>query len=312
MNIVLLLPGQGSQKVGMGRDLRDAFAAARNTFDAVDQAIGSPLSSLMFEGPAEELTRTHNAQPALLGHSAAVWSVVHHAIAPHVRAAAGHSLGEFSAYHTTGALDVADAARVVRKRGELMFEEGIKRPGAMAAILGVLNTSIDDICKMATADAGLVVPANYNGAEQTVISGEVAGVERAMQLAKEAGAKRCMALPVSGAFHSPLMAAAADGLRVALDGASMRDSTIPVYANVTGAPVHHAAEARSLLVQQLTAPVRWTLVMQNLATAFPDALFVELGSGSVLAGLAKRIVPNVRTLTCGTVTEVENLMQQVA
>jgi [acyl-carrier-protein] S-malonyltransferase len=312
MEIVLLLPGQGSQKVGMGRDLFDAFPAANDTFKAVDDAVNTSLSTLMFEGPSDELTRTLNAQPALLTHSAAAWAVVKNAVQPHLRAAAGHSLGEFSAYHTTGALDIADAARVVRKRGLLMYEEGAKRPGAMAAILGILTVSIDDICAQASSEAGQVVPANYNSAEQVVISGEVAGVERAMQLAKEAGAKRCLPLPVSGAFHSPLMAPAAPGLSAALDAANMRDSAVPVYANVNGAAVRDAAEAKSLLVQQLTAPVQWTSVMQNLAAAFPDALFVELGAGSVLCGLARRIAPNVRTMACGTVADVESLLQQVA
>jgi [acyl-carrier-protein] S-malonyltransferase len=311
MDIVLLLPGQGSQKTGMARDLFDAFPEARETLAEIDDAIDMSLSTLMFDGPVEVLTRTLNAQPALLAHSAAAWAVVEGAVRPHLRAAAGHSLGEFSAYHTTGALDAASAARVVRRRGQLMYDEGTRRPGAMAAILGGLSTPIDEICARATSEAGLVVPANYNSAEQTVISGEVAGVDKAMQFAKGAGAKRCLPLPVSGAFHSPLMAPAAPGLESALNAAGMRDGDVPVYANVNGAPVHVASEARALLVQQLTAPVQWMLVMQNLATAYPDALFVELGAGAVLTGLARRIAPTVKTLACGTVTEVEHLMRQV-
>ncbi|MEP6779529.1 MAG: ACP S-malonyltransferase [Gemmatimonadaceae bacterium] len=312
MDIVLLMPGQGSQKVGMGRDLADAFPEARDVFATVDEAVSAPLTTLMFEGPADELTRTSNAQPALLAHSAAVWAVVKNALSPHVRAAAGHSLGEFSAYHAVGALSLADAARVVRTRGNLMFEQGVARPGAMSAILGALTKSIDDICAQATAEAALVVPANYNSAEQVVISGEVAGVERAMQLAKDAGAKRALPLPVSGAFHSPLMAPAADGLAVALNAANMLDNTIPVFANVDATPVRDAVTARRLLVQQLTAPVQWIFVMQKLAEAHPGALFVELGSGGVLSGLAKRIVPGANTVACGTVAEVEALLKQVA
>lgn len=312
MDIVLLLPGQGSQKPGMARDIAAEYPAARETLQAIDSAVNAGLSSLMFEGPADELTRTHNAQPALLAHSAAIWSVVQHAVTPHLRAAAGHSLGEFSAYHTTGVFTAPDAARVVRQRGLLMYEQGTARPGAMAAILGTLNTSIDSICETASSEAGLVVPANYNSPEQTVISGEVAGVERAMTLAKEAGAKRCLPLPVSGAFHSPLMAPAAEGLASVLNSTPMSDATIPVYVNVDGSAVRDASTARSLLVQQLTSPVRWTTVMQNLATAFPDALFVELGTGSVLTGLARRIAPSVKTMSCGTVAEVESLLQQVA
>jgi [acyl-carrier-protein] S-malonyltransferase len=182
----------------------------------------------------------------------------------------------------------------------------------MAAILGTLSVPIDDICRTASADAGLVVPANYNSPEQTVISGEVAGVERAMSLAKEAGAKRCLPLPVSGAFHSPLMAPAAEGLAAVLQSVPMADARIPVYANVDASAVTDAGAARSLLVRQLTAPVLWTQVMQGLAAAYPDALFVEMGTGSVLSGLARRIAPSVKTAACGTVAEVEALLTQVS
>ncbi|MEP6765931.1 MAG: ACP S-malonyltransferase [Gemmatimonadaceae bacterium] len=312
LDIVLLMPGQGSQKVGMGRDLADAFPEARDVFAAVDEAVGAPLTRLMFEGPADELTRTSNAQPALLAHSAAVWAIAKNSLLPRVRAAAGHSLGEFSAYYAVGAFNLADAARVVRKRGLLMFEQGVARPGAMSAILGVLTKSIGDICAQATTESALVVPANYNSAEQVVISGEVAGVERAMQLAKDAGAKRVLPLPVSGAFHSPLMAPAAEGLSAALNAVDMHDNEIPVFANVDATPVCDSTNARRLLVQQLTAPVQWVLVMQRLAEACPGALFVEMGSGAVLSGLAKRIVPGANTMTCGTVAEVEALLKQVA
>lgn len=311
MQYVLLLPGQGSQKVGMGKDLYEAFPAARDAFHAVDDAVGTSLSSLAFEGPADELTRTLNAQPALLAHSAAVWSVVREALGPHVCAAAGHSLGEFSAYHLAGTLELGAAARIVRQRGSLMYEQGIRRPGAMAAILGVLTTPIDALCEHASAERGLVVPANYNSEEQVVISGEVAGVERAMELAKEAGAKRCLPLPVSGAFHSPLMAPAVDGLAAALDAESWRDPNVPVVANVNAAAVTDAATARHLLVQQLTAPVQWTRVMRTLADRWPDATFVEIGSGAVLTGLARRIAPSVKTVSCGTVGEIEKLLETV-
>ncbi len=312
MNIVVLLPGQGSQRVGMGKDVFDAFPAARDTFHAVDDAIGASLSSLAFEGPADELTRTVNAQPALLAHSAAVWAVVRDVIGARVCAAAGHSLGEFSAYHVSGMLDLADAARVVRRRGALMYDQGVARPGAMAAVLGLLTRPIEEICADATSSGGLVVPANFNSPEQVVISGEVAGVERAMVLCKEAGAKRCLPLPVSGAFHSPLMEPAAEGLAEALSAATLHAPRIPVVANVTGEPVTVAARAQELLVQQLTAPVRWTAVVEQLARTYPDALFVEMGTGAVLAGLARRIAPNLRTATCGTVAEIEQLLELAA
>lgn len=312
MDIVVLMPGQGSQRVGMGKDLYEAFPAAREAYRVVDDAIGTALSTLAFEGPADELTRTLNAQPALLAHSAAVWAVVREALGTSVRAAAGHSLGEFSAYHLAGLFELAEAARIVRRRGTLMYEQGLARPGAMAAVLGVLTSSIDAICAQATAERGLVVPANYNSPEQVVISGEVAGVERAMELCKEAGAKRCLPLPVSGAFHSPLMLAAASGLDDALGAAALHSPRIPVIANVNAEAVETPARARELLVQQITAPVQWTRVMQTLAASYPDALFVEMGTGSVLSGLARRIAPHIKTAACGTVAEIEQLLQLVS
>jgi [acyl-carrier-protein] S-malonyltransferase len=311
MQIVILCPGQGSQKVGMGRDLAEAFPEAREAFDAVDAAVGAPVSTLAFEGPADELTRTLNAQPALLAHTAAAWAVIRQRVAPHLVAAAGHSLGEFSAYHVAGSLGLADAARIVRRRGTLMYEAGVARPGAMAAILGMLGEPVEALCARASTEAGLVVPANFNSDEQVVVSGEVAGVERVMELAKAAGAKRCLPLPVSGAFHSPLMAPATAGLAEAMDAAAWEPARVPVYANVHAAPVTRPEEARSLLREQLTATVQWAGVMRALAAAHPSAVFVELGSGSVLAGLARRLAPGMRTLTCGTVAEVEAVLALV-
>jgi [acyl-carrier-protein] S-malonyltransferase len=312
MDIVLLFPGQGSQKPGMGRDLAESFSEARAVFERADAVLGAPLSRLCFEGPAEELTLTHNAQPALLAHGAAVWAVARQRIAPRVRAAAGHSLGEFTAHHAASALSLDDALRVVRRRGELMYESGVRRAGAMAAILGDLTQPIEDVCARATREAGLVVPANYNAPGQIVISGEVAGVERAMALAKDAGAKRAMRLNVSGAFHSPLMESAAEGLRAALDGATMRDPAFPVYANVDAAPVVTATSGKEHLRRQLTNSVRWTEEIQTLARDFPSALFVEMGPGTVLAGLVRKIAPAVKTASCGTVAEVEQLLGLVA
>ncbi len=314
MDVVLLFPGQGSQKPGMGKDLYDAFPEARAVFDRVDHTLGVPLARLCFEGPAEELTLTQNAQPALLAHGAALWAIAKEELATRVRAAAGHSLGEFTAYHAAGSLTLDDAARVVRRRGELMYASGIKRPGAMAAILGDLSQAIEAICARATADAsgGLVVPANFNSPGQIVISGEEAGVERAMTLAKAAGAKRAIRLNVSGAFHSPLMQDAADGLADSLSKTEILDPAFPVYANVTGEPVRSAPRARALLLEQLTSPVRWADEVQALASRFPLALYVELGPGGVLTALVKKIVPTVQTATCGTVAEVERLLELVS
>jgi len=237
---------------------------------------------------------------------------VNGAVAPHVRAAAGHSLGEFSAYHAAGTVDIAAAARLVRRRGMLMLESGERRPGTMAAILGDVDGGIETICARATSEVGCVVPANYNSPGQVVISGEVAAVERAMELAKAAGAKRAIRLNVSGAFHSPLMEVARGGLADALDAASLRDPAFPVYANVTAEPVRRAADARRLLLEQLTAPVAWTRLVERLAADYPGALFVEMGPGNVLTGLVKKIAPAVQTATCGTLPEVEQLLARVA
>jgi [acyl-carrier-protein] S-malonyltransferase len=312
MDIVLLFPGQGSQKPGMGKDLADAFPEARAVFEQADDVLGAPLSRLCFEGPAEELTLTHNAQPALLAHGAAVWAIARDRIGPSVRAAAGHSLGEFTAYHAAASLSLAGGLRVVRRRGELMYESGVRQPGAMAAILGDLQQPIESVCDAASREAGLVVPANYNAPGQIVISGEVAGVERAMALAKEAGAKRAMRLNVSGAFHSPLMQSAQSGLTEILAATEMRDPRFPVYANVDAQAVTSANTARDRLVRQLTSPVRWTDEVQALASAYPDALFVEMGPGTVLGGLVRKIAPSVKTASCGTVAEVEQLLGLVA
>lgn len=312
MNVVLLFPGQGSQKPGMGRDLVDGLPAARATFAAVDAALGEPLSTLCFEGPADTLTLTHNAQPALLAHGAAVWAAVRDRVGPHVRAAAGHSLGEFTAYHAAGAFDAARGAKLVRRRGQLMHESGERRPGTMAAILGDVDGGIEAVCAQATADVGCVVPANYNTPGQVVISGEIAAVERAMELAKAAGAKRAIRLNVGGAFHSPLMEVARDGLTQALDDAQLQPPAFPVYADVNGEPVRSAEEARRLLIEQLTSPVQWTRVVEHLAADYPDALYVEMGPGNVLTGLVKKIAPGVQTATCGTIAEVEHLLSRVA
>jgi len=312
MDVVLLFPGQGSQKPGMAKDLVDAFPAAREVFERADAALGVALSRLCFEGPAEELTLTHNAQPALLAHGAAAWASVRDRVGANVVATAGHSLGEFSAYHAAESLSLEDAVRLVRRRGELMHESGVKRPGAMAAILGETNRPIEEICADATRDSGEVVPANYNGPGQVVISGEVGGVERAMSLSKDAGAKRAMRLNVSGAFHSPLMETASRGLGQALGKVEFSDPHFPVYANVTAEPVLTADRAQTLILKQLSSPVRWTDVMSNLASRFPTALFVEMGPGSVLAGLARKIAPSVKTATCGTAAEVEQLRSLAA
>lgn len=311
MDVVLLFPGQGSQKPGMGKELAEAHPAARDVFAAVDAALGVPLSALCFEGPADELTLTHNAQPALLAHGAAVWACAGEALAGKVRAAAGHSLGEFTAHHAAGALSLEAAARLVRKRGELMYATGTARPGAMAALLGELGRPVEEICREAS-ETGLCVPANYNAPDQIVISGEVAGVEKGMELAKAAGAKRAIRLQVSGAFHSPLMEPAQAGLGEALLVAGAADAAFPVVANVDAEPTTRASAITEKLLRQLTAPVRWTEVMRRLAADHPGALFVEMGPGTVLAGLARKVAPGVQTLSVGTPAELDQLLAKVS
>ncbi len=312
MNVVLLFPGQGSQKPGMGKDLADAFPSARRVFDEVDDALDFSLSTLCFDGPADDLTATLNAQPALLTHGAAVWAVVKEALSGKVCAAAGHSLGEHTAYHAAGSTALADAARLVRRRGQLMYETGVTRPGAMAAVLGKLDDSIESLCELATRSSGLVVPANYNTAEQIVVSGEVAGVEKLMHLAKLNGAKRAVRLPVSGAFHSPLMEPAVPGFCEAINATEFAEPEFPVFSNVTEQPSASAADARELLIKQLTSPVRWAGELTKIAGQFPDSLYVELGPGTVLTGLLSRVVPTAKGVACGTPADIDKLLNHLA
>jgi [acyl-carrier-protein] S-malonyltransferase len=290
----------------MGKDVAERFPEARDTFAAIDEALGTPLSRIMWEGPEDELTLTHNAQPAILAHSAAVLAVVGDGLG--AAAAAGHSLGEYSAHIAAGSLVATEAARLVRRRGELMLDAGRRRPGAMSAVLGLDPAQVELACREASADGAVAVPANLNSPEQTVISGDPAAVARAGDGCKARGAKRVVPLKVSGAFHSPLMAPAAAGLAEALAGSDFRDPRYPVVANATAEPVRRASDATRLLIEQLTAPVRWTACMRAAADLAPGAVFVEIGPGNVLAGLLRRIVPEARAVTLGTADEVERFL----
>jgi len=290
----------------MGKDLAERFPAARDTFAAIDDALGVALSRVMWEGPEVELTLTHNTQPAILAHSAAVYAVVRDKLRSlDVRAGAGHSLGEYSAYVAAGSLSATDAARLVRRRGQLMYEAGTRRPGAMSAVLGLDPAGVETACAEASDADGVAVAANLNSPDQIVISGDPAAVTRAGEGCKARGAKRVIPLKVSGAFHSPLMEPAVAGLQSALAEAPFSDPAFPVVANASAAPVRSAADAVRLLAAQLTAPVRWIACMQAAAALAPEATYIELGPGSVLSGLLKKIVPGARTVTLGTVAEVE-------
>jgi [acyl-carrier-protein] S-malonyltransferase len=306
---VLMCPGQGAQRVGMGKDLATRFPAARDTFAAIDDALDARLSRLMWEGPEDELTLTHNAQPAILAHSVAVLAVVGERLGQ-AGAAAGHSLGEYSAHVAAGSLTGVDAARLVRRRGELMLAAGEARPGAMAAVLGLPTAEVEAACDEASGPDGVAVPANLNAPDQTVISGDPSGVQRAGEQCKARGAKRVIPLKVSGAFHSPLMAPAVDGLREALADATFSDPAFPVVANASGEAVRTGVDAKRLLADQLTAPVRWVACMQAAAELVPNATFVEIGPGNVLSGLLKRIVPTAKAMTLGTADEVERFLAQ--
>ena len=300
--VALLFPGQGSQFVGMGKELASAEAVARQVFEEADDALGIALSKLAWEGPEDELTLTLNAQPAILIHSIAVYRTVSDRVGQ-VAFAAGHSLGEFSAYVAAGTMSLVDAVKTVRRRGELMYRSGQERPGTMAAILGLTDEKVEQVCLDTSAAGGQCVAANYNSPNQVVISGDVPTVQKAMELAKAAGAKRAVQLNVSGAFHSPLMTDAVAGLQAQLDTVALKAPAFPIVSNVTAKPVSDVVDVRRLLVEQLTTPVRWTTSMQYLLGAGVRD-FVELGPGEVLCGLLKRIE---RSATCRAVATSADL-----
>lgn len=303
----LLFPGQGSQHVGMGRDLAEGFPEAARVWEEADDALGFGLSDLCWNGPEAELIHTRNAQPAIFVHSAAAWAVVARRVEDRIVAAAGHSLGEFSALHAADVLTFTDALRLVRQRGELMFAAGVRRQGTMAAILGLADEVAEQVCRAASAGGERVVPANFNAPGQLVISGDPPAVARAISAAKEAGARRALPLNVSGAFHSPLMSEAEPELRRALDDVEFSTPSFPVISNVTAAPVDDPDEARDLLVRQLTSPVRWTESIVTLRSLGATRC-LEIGPGSVLTGLVKRIEPEMPSESLGTAQALDSFL----
>lgn len=288
--IAFLFPGQGSQGAGMGRDAAGRSASAAGLFREADAILGFGLSAMCFEGPDDALKPTEVTQPALYTASAATLRVLVEAgLRP--GAVAGHSLGEYSALHAAGVFDFATGLRLVRARGLAMAAAGAARPGAMAAILGLDGARVSEICAAASAK-GVVVPANFNDPGQTVISGDPAAVDEACALAKAAGAKRALPLPVSGAFHSPLVAPAGEQMARELAGAAMQPPNCLFVNNADAAPLSEPAAIRDSLVRQITSSVRWVETMSRLQAEGIEA-FVEVGSGKVLAGLARRCCKDI-------------------
>jgi [acyl-carrier-protein] S-malonyltransferase len=309
--IAFLFPGQGSQAVGMGRDLSERFALARATFDEADQALGFSLSRLCFEGPEDQLRLTENTQPAILTVSVAAHRVLaEHGIQPAL--AAGHSLGEWSAHVAAGTLSFADAVRSVKARGHAMQQAVPAGQGAMAAILMLDPAQVADACAQAAAETGQpVAAANLNSPGQTVISGALAAVEKAAALCKEKGARRAVMLPVSAPFHCALMEPAQREVARVLDAVSLSDPRIPVAANVTGAMVTTASEAKDALIRQVTGAVRWVDCVQALAGAGVD-VFVEVGPGKVLGGLMKQIDATKKALNVEDGASLEKALGELS
>jgi [acyl-carrier-protein] S-malonyltransferase len=309
MAIAFTFPGQGSQAVGMGKELADAFPEARAVFEEVDEALGQKLSAIMWEGPDDVLTLTSNQQPALMAVSlAAVRALAARGfpLVGRVAYVAGHSLGEYSALCAAGAFTLADTARLLRIRGDAMQEAVPAGEGAMAAILGLDQDVVEAACREASAKSPCQI-ANDNGGGQLVISGTKAGVEDAARLCTERGAKRAIMLPVSAPFHSALMAPAAERMRAALAKAAIKAPVVPVVSNVAVQPLTDPKEIAARLVEQVTGRVRWRETVEWFGANGIDTLY-EIGSGKVLSGLARRINREITTISVGSPADVEAVL----
>lgn len=306
-------PGQGSQAVGMGRDLAEAFPEARAVFDEVDDALGARLSAIMFDGPEDELRLTENAQPALMAVSVAVVRVLASkgvALADHAKYVAGHSLGEYSALCAAGTFSLTDTARLLRTRGQAMQKAVPVGHGAMAALLGLDLDTARAVADEA-AQGEVCAVANDNAPGQVVVSGGYAAVERALEIAKAKGAKRALMLPVSAPFHCALMQPAAEAMAAALGEVETHAPVVPVVSNVLAAPISDPAEIRQRLVEQVTGVVRWTESVTWLTTEGGVTNLVELGTGKVLTGLAKRIASDATAQAVGTPADIDAFVAQI-
>ena len=325
--VAFLFPGQGSQAAGMGADIFETSPAARRVFESADEALGIALSDLCFHGPDDVLRETINAQPAIVTVSLALLAALQASLNEHTSSwssplvpsyTAGHSVGEYAALVASGALQLKDAVRLVRERGRLMHYEGTVCPGGMAAVIGMEEGPLEEVCQEATAQAVVNLPrdahpgqgrvsiANFNAPGQIVISGEQAALSVAMELAKARGAKRVIPLAVSGAFHSPVMQPAAVGLAQAIEQTEVHDASIPIIGNMHAKPLTKAQEIREELAQQIAAPVQWTRTIEYLAGA-GVTIFLEIGPGQALTGMVKRIAKGVTTLNISSGADIEKV-----
>src|SRR6266436_6822141 len=329
--VAFLFPGQGSQAAGMGADIFETSPAARRVFESADEALGIALSDLCFHGPDDVLRETINAQPAIVTVSLALLAALQATLNEHTSSwssplvpsyTAGHSVGEYAALVASGALQLKDAIRLVRERGRLMHYEGTVCPGGMAAVIGMDEGPLEEVCQEATAQAVVNLPrdahpgqgrvsiANFNAPGQIVISGEQAALSVAMALAKARGAKRVIPLAVSGAFHSPVMQPAAAGLAQAIDACNVHDAAIPIIGNIEASPLTRASAIRVELAQQIASPVQWTRTIEYLVGA-GVTVFLEIGPGQALTGMVKRIARTVTTINISNVPEMEKAVSMV-
>ena len=308
MKKAFIFPGQASQYVGMGKDLYDQFSIAKTYFDRANEIMKTDLKKICFEGPEEELKKTCVTQPALFVHSVIVAEILKEkGFKP--EGVAGHSLGEYSALAAVNGFSFEAGLELVKKRSELMYSAGIEKPGTMAAIIGLEAEQVNELCG-SVADSGIIQPANYNSPGQIVVSGDITAVKKVMELALKAGAMKAVELVVSGAFHSPLMEDARQGLKEALEKTTINDTEVPLYSNVEAVAVHEKDKIRDLLFRQLISPVRWQESMENMIKDGYDQ-FYEIGPGRVLKGLLKRISRQTPCREIGAVDDIRNLENRI-